>query len=132
MYILLPFLLIQNIQSFLNPPTFIRKTLVHLSNGSFENRLRKSMQENTKSFEELRMEKENEILDSGGDPFFLTDDFVFEKEPEEEDDDIPFNGGLSGLSGGLGSIIGSGFQGESGEFDEDLWNGEEDESAYFD
>jgi len=105
---------------------------VHLSNGSFEDRLRKSMQENTKSFEELRMEKENEILDSGGDPFFLTDDFVFEKEPEEEDDDIPFNGGLSGLSGGLGSIIGSGFQGESGEFDEDLWNGEEDESAYFD
>jgi hypothetical protein len=90
------------------------------------------MHEN-KSFEEMRMEKQNEILESGGDPFFLTDDLVYEKDPEEEDEEIPFNFGLAGLSGGVSSIIGNGNQGEDDdESDDNLWNGEEDESAYFD
>lgn len=88
------------------------------------------------SIEEARMEKENEILDMGGDPFFLED--IFDENIEEEEDvsmpSMPLLG-MSGISGVISEQLGDDEAGMNEEVEEDpafLWDGEVDESAYFD
>lgn len=90
------------------------------------------------SIEEARMEKENEILDMGGDPFFLTDEDIFDENIEEEEDvSMPSMSllGVSGISGVISEQLGDDEGGMNEEVEEDpafLWDGEVDESAYFD
>lgn len=86
------------------------------------------------------MERENEILDMGGDPFFLTDEML-ENEPEEEEEadvDMPNMSLLAAanIGGGVTSLINQD-EGEE-EVEEEpkkvefLWDGEVDDSAHFD
>lgn len=90
------------------------------------------------SIEEARMEKEKEILDMGGDPFFLTDEDIFDENIEEEEDiSMPSMSllGMSGISGVISEQLGDDEGGMNEEVEEDpafLWDGEVDESAYFD
>lgn len=83
------------------------------------------------SIEEKRMEREKEILDMGGDPFFLTDDDLFDEPLEEDEDEFPMMSSSS-LMGVAGSMQQD--EEEEEEVDEDrfFWDGEVDESAYFD
>lgn len=89
------------------------------------------------SIEEARMEKENEILDMGGDIFFLDEDIFDESIEEEEDVSMPSMSllGISGESGVISEQLGDDEGGMNEEVEEDpafLWDGEVDESAYFD
>lgn len=117
------------------PEVGVRLSCLFLSKESFEDRLRSSLENERNFFEKLKMEKENEILESGGDPFFLTEDLIYEKEPEGDSDyNEQFNFGFASIGGGNSNIISSKSSDESQvtPLDQYVWNGEEDESAYFD
>lgn len=93
-----------------------------------------------KSIAEKRAEREKELLEIGGDPFFLTDDDLLEDDPIEdgESSTVPSLSllGMSGVSSvitGIATEDGSSVEQDDGQAEDDfLWDGEVDESAYFD
>jgi hypothetical protein len=93
-----------------------------------------------KSLAEKRAEREKELLEIGGDPFFLTDDDLLEDTRIEEDDDGTTMSSLSllalsGVGNGITDIAEGGAltQQDDAQSEDDFeWNGEVDESAYFD
>ena len=91
--------------------------------------------------DELRMRREKEILDAGGDPSFLSDEDLIEDVVEEEEDvDMPSMSLLNtaGISEEVANVIGGGESEEEAVAVEAevvppfLWDGEYDERAYFD
>lgn len=97
---------------------------------------------NSKSLAEIRVEKEKELLEIGGDPFFLTDEDLFEgdEENEEDDESMPSMSllAMGGISNNLipDATLEEGVEESEKEdaqgVEEFIWNGEVDESAYFD
>jgi hypothetical protein len=73
------------------------------------------------NIEDRRIERENEILDIGGDPFFLSDDDVLDEPAEEEEQDAMMSGALHNQK-----------EEEVVKEESFLWDGEVDETAYFD
>ena len=92
-----------------------------------------------KSQDEIFQEREQAILEAGGDPFFLQDDEEVEEVIEKEDEvslPSPTLMGMSAMAGGAVNKIISG-QDENKIEEEKTdpgweWDGEYDEDAYFD
>ncbi len=90
---------------------------------------------------DLRQEREKELLELGGDPFFLTDDDLLEGEISDEvedDSSMPSMSLLGAMSagGGVANMMGAA---EAEDEAQDVpsepefeWDGESDDSAYFD
>ena len=109
--------------------------------GTYSRSTQLAAREPKKSIEERRMERENEILEMGGDPFFLTDEMLENESEEEEveaDMDMPSMSllGAANIGGGVTGLINQDEGKEEVEEEpknvEFLWDGEVDDSAYFD
>ena len=96
-----------------------------------------------KSADEIRREREQQIIEAGGDPFFLMDDDEEEVETEDKDANAeavlpsPTLMGMAAAGGGAVNQILSG-EGNNDIAEEETtdpgweWDGEYDEEAYFD
>jgi len=109
----------------------------------------KNQNQDDMSYDERRAEREAEILDMGGDPFFLTDEQLFGDDATSDDDadadedatSFPSMSLLAGMAapGGVHSIINQEGQEDGGDAPaakevkkEFLWDGNEDDAAHFD
>lgn len=93
-----------------------------------------------KSDDERKIEREQAIIEAGGDPFFLPDDTDENVEEMVEEEEVSMPSltlmGMSAMAGGVVDEIVSGD--EENKIEEEktdpgwVWDGEYDEDAYFD
>ncbi len=120
----------------------LKKTHLFAGDDQYLNDLRQEREKEKLSLggdplNDLRQEREKELLDQGGDPFFLTDDDLLEgitSNDVEDDSSMPSMSLLAG--GGITNMMGAAQAEEEAqdtpsepEFE---WDGESDDSAYFD